>query len=144
MNTRRRKKLSARLVAAAGAGDLARVAAVLRAGAPAETADADGTTPLYAAAVAGNAEAAEALLAAGARPDTESGRGHEGTALCAAACWGHEDAVRVLLAHGADPLLREDGGAGLSPLDWAVRESHTGTAALLRAAAGGRGPDGAA
>lgn len=134
VNRRRRKKLSARLVWAASSGDLPGVTALLRAGAPAETADAEGTTPLYAAAVQGNGEVAEALLAAGAHPDTESGRGQEGTPLCAAACRGNTGTVRTLLAHGADPLLREDGGTGLSPLDWALRESHAETIALLLAA----------
>lgn len=120
MNRRRRKKLSRRLVLAAMIGDTARVAALLRAGAPAETTDAEGTTPLYAASVHGAAEAVGRLLAAGASPDTESGHGAEGTPLCGAACWGHTEAVRELLAHGADPDLREDHGTGRSPLDWAA------------------------
>ncbi|WP_326562720.1 ankyrin repeat domain-containing protein [Micromonospora sp. NBC_01796] len=51
-----------------------------------------------------------------------------------AAAWGHTDVVRALLAHGADADLREDRGSGDSPLDWALRGSHTGAAELLRAA----------
>ena len=75
------------------------------------------------------------LLDAGASPDAESGGvGAEGTPLCAAACWGHTETVRELLAHGADPRLREDQGAGLSPLDWANAGPHPETAALLIAA----------
>ncbi|MFE7838505.1 ankyrin repeat domain-containing protein [Streptomyces sp. NPDC057474] len=134
MNRRRRKKLSKRLVLAAMFGDTAGVDALLRAGAPAETTDAEGTTPLYAASVHGAADTVRRLLAAGASPDIESGRGAEGTPLCGAACWGHTEAVRALLAHGADPNLREDHGTGGSPLDWAATGPHPETTALLLAA----------
>ncbi|RMB82060.1 hypothetical protein CTZ28_31215 [Streptomyces shenzhenensis] len=54
--------------------------------------------------------------------------------MCAAACWGHTETVRELLAHGADPNLREDHGAGRSPLDWADNGPHPDTAEILRAA----------
>ncbi|MFI2040419.1 ankyrin repeat domain-containing protein [Streptomyces bottropensis] len=134
MNIRRRKKLSRRLVWAAMIGDTAGVDTLLRAGAPAETADAEGTTPLYAASVHGAADTVRLLLAAGALPDTESGRGTEGTPLCGAACWGHTETVRALLAHGAAPGLREDHGTGRTPLDWATAGPHPETAALLLAA----------
>ncbi|MFD4257813.1 ankyrin repeat domain-containing protein [Streptomyces sp. NPDC058534] len=85
MNRRRRKKLSGRLVDAILVGEAAQVRALLRSGAPAETADSAGTTPLYQAAVNGAADLVRVLLAAGARPDTESGTGSEGTPLCVAA-----------------------------------------------------------
>ncbi|MFE6480381.1 ankyrin repeat domain-containing protein, partial [Streptomyces rochei] len=119
MNRRRRKKLSERLVTAVLVGDVAGVRTLLRSGAPAETADAAGTTPLYQASVNGAADLVRVLLAAGASPDTESGIGSEGTPLCGAACWGHTEAVRALLEAGADPNLKEDHGTGWSPLDQA-------------------------
>ncbi|MFF3499760.1 ankyrin repeat domain-containing protein [Streptomyces sp. NPDC003247] len=135
MNRRRQKKLTRRLVAAAMCGDTAEVDVLLRAGADPAAGDADGTTPLYLASVEGFAGIAARLLAAGAPPDAESaGPGAEGTPLCAAAAWGHTDTVRTLLAHGADPSLREDQGTGMTPLEWASREPHPETVAVLRAA----------
>ena len=138
MNQRQRKKLSGRLFGAIQGGDTAVVSAVQRDGADPERDNSEGTTPLYAAAVNGEAAIAGLLLAAGASPDTESsGIGAEGTPLCAAACWGHTETVRELLAHGADPNVREDHGAGWSPLDWAGNGPHPETAALLSAAGAG-------
>ncbi|GAA0598126.1 ankyrin repeat domain-containing protein [Streptomyces crystallinus] len=135
MNHRRRKKQTRRLFGAIVEGDAARVRAALRSGADAEGTDAGGTTPLYEAAVNGRAKIAGLLLAAGAAPDAESrGPGAEGTPLCAAACWGHVETVRVLLAQGADPDLREDGGTGWSPLEWALHGPHPETVAVLRGA----------
>ncbi|MGW6925329.1 ankyrin repeat domain-containing protein [Streptomyces sp. NPDC054950] len=135
MNRRRQKKLTKRLLSAVMFEGGAQVALLLRAGADPSTADAEGTTPLYAACVQGNADVARRLLEAGAPPDAESaGLGAEGTPLCAAACWGHIDAVRTLLAHGADPNLREDHGTGLTPLEWATAGTHPETVAVLRAA----------
>jgi hypothetical protein len=134
VNRRRRKKLSRRLVDAVLIDDLTQVRALLRAGAPVETADSEGTTPLYQAAVNGNAAIVRVLLTAGASPDTESGTGSQGTPLCGAACWGHTEAVRALLEHGADPNLREDHGTGRPPLDWAAKGPHPETAELLVAA----------
>ncbi|GAA2426650.1 ankyrin repeat domain-containing protein [Streptomyces glaucus] len=135
MKQRRRKKLSRRLHEAALTGDVARVKALLRAGADPERRDGEGVTPLYLASVQGETEVARLLLEAGAFPDTESGGvGSEGTPLCAAACWGHTETVRVLLAHGADPNLREDHGTGWSPLEWADDGPRPETAALLVAA----------
>ncbi|QHY96052.1 Ankyrin repeats (3 copies) [Streptomyces sp. S4.7] len=134
MNNRRRKKLSRRLVWAARLGGAREVAALLRGGAPAQTCDSEGSTPLYAAAVHGDADSVRLLLAAGALPDTESGDGTEGTPLCGAACWGHSDAVRELLAYGADPRLREDGGSGHSPLEWARTGPYPETVRLLEEA----------
>lgn len=132
MNNRRRKKLSRHLFEATLAGDAPRVQALLRRGADPERPYDDGATPLYLASVQGEAEVARLLLRAGAAPDRESGgEGSDGTPLCAAACWGHTGTVRELLAHGADPNLREDGGTGWSPLDWAHHGPHPETAELL-------------
>ncbi|MFD7435411.1 ankyrin repeat domain-containing protein [Streptomyces sp. NPDC059861] len=135
MNRRRQKKLTARLVTAAMCGEHTDVEALLHAGADPNTADFEGTTPLYAASVHGATDVVRTLLEAGAAPDAESaGVGAEGTPLCAAACWGHTGTVRELLAHGADAGLREDGGTGLTPLEWALRGPHPETAEALRAA----------
>ncbi|MGW3311137.1 ankyrin repeat domain-containing protein [Streptomyces sp. NPDC001073] len=143
MNRRLRKKFSRRLFGAIQAGDVVAVRALLGAGVDPEGSDSEGTTPLYAAAVNGEAAIVGLLLSAGASPDVESrGIGAEGTALCAAACWGHTETVRELLASGADPNVREDGGVGWSPLEWANRGPHPETAALLVAAGAdiGNGP----
>ncbi|MFK0167677.1 ankyrin repeat domain-containing protein [Streptomyces sp. NPDC090306] len=139
MKRRRRKKLSRDLLGAIVAGDRSRVGALLRRGADAARGPlGNGATPLYTAAVQGETEIARLLLAAGAPPDAESrGVGSEGTPLCAAACWGHTATVHELLAFGADPGLREDGGTGWTPLEWAERGAHAETAALLVAAGGG-------
>ncbi|MFI5797667.1 ankyrin repeat domain-containing protein [Streptomyces sp. NPDC051677] len=135
MNRRRQKKLTRRLVAAAMFEMGTQVDRLLRAGADPAMADADGTTPLYAACVQGAADTARRLLEAGAPADAESdGLGAEGTPLCAAACWGHTGTVRILLAHGADPNLREDHGAGWTPLEWASAGPHPETVDVLRAA----------
>ncbi|MEU6061729.1 ankyrin repeat domain-containing protein [Streptomyces sp. NPDC047097] len=135
MKSRLRRKLAGRLVWAAGSEDLATVRAVLRTRLHPDTADTQGTTALYAASVHGDAEISGLLLRAGASPDRESGGpGSEGTPLCAAACWGHTEAVRALLAYGADPALREDGGQGRTPLEWAEAGPHPETAKLLLAA----------
>ncbi|PJE96925.1 serine/threonine protein kinase [Streptomyces carminius] len=135
MKQRQQKKLSHRLFEAVLSGDARCVKALLRGGASPERRSTDGTTPLYLASVQGEAEVARLLMEAGASPDTESsGPGSEGTPLCAAACWGHTATVRELLAHGADPNLREDQGAGRSPLDWADNGPHPGITEILRAA----------
>ncbi|MEV5129133.1 ankyrin repeat domain-containing protein [[Kitasatospora] papulosa] len=137
MNRRRQKKLSKKLVAEAMFGDSIRINALLRAGARPEISDTEGTTPLYAASVNGAADNVLCLPAAGALPDTESGRGAEGTPLCAAACWGHTETVRTILDHGADPNLREDHGMGRSPLEWAMTGPYPETIAMLLAADAG-------
>ncbi|MEV0325958.1 ankyrin repeat domain-containing protein [Micromonospora echinospora] len=139
MNTRKRKKLTRRLMAAVLRDDATVAGALLRLGADPDAADPDGTTPLYQASVHGAVDLVRLLLEAGAAPDTESGHGQEGTPLCAAAAWGHTDVVRELLAHHADPNLREDRGTGYAPLDWALRGDHSSTVDLLRAA-GARSP----
>ncbi|WP_275540897.1 ankyrin repeat domain-containing protein [Streptomyces sp. TM32] len=113
-----------------------RVAALLQQGASPSTPAADGTTPLYLAAVSGRADLVRLLLEAGAAPDEESRGepGSEGLPLCAAACRGDAGAVRELLAHGADPNLREDNATGSTPLMWAIEGAHVDIVRLLLAA----------
>ncbi|MGW3291622.1 ankyrin repeat domain-containing protein [Streptomyces sp. NPDC001002] len=131
MKQRRQKKLSQAILS----GDASGAKSLLRDGASPERRNTDGTTPLYLASVQGEAEVARLLMEAGASPDAESsGPGSEGTPLSAAACWGHTATVRELLTYGADPTLREDHGAGRSPLDWADNGPHPDTAEILRAA----------
>ncbi|GGL08230.1 ankyrin repeat domain-containing protein [Deinococcus radiotolerans] len=63
--------LNAQLLAAAGAGDARRVAALLAAGASPDAADASGRTALTAAAAGDHVAAARVLVAAGADPDRQ-------------------------------------------------------------------------
>jgi ankyrin repeat protein len=113
-----RSRLAGKLVSVAGFGTANEVAALVAVGADPNQADDQGTTPLYRAAVQGNAAAVKVLLAAGARPEDESGTGDEGLPLCAAACHGHREVMGLLIAAGADPRRREDGGQGLSAVEW--------------------------
>ncbi|WP_221327799.1 ankyrin repeat domain-containing protein [Actinoplanes sp. L3-i22] len=133
MNQRRRKRLQARLLAAAGWGSAREVAALLRAGADPNLPAPGGSTPLYRASVQNRPEIVRLLAAAGADPDRESGTGDEGLPLTAAACWGHEAAVRELLAAGADPHRREDGGSGRTAIEWAEAGGHLRTVEILTA-----------
>jgi uncharacterized protein len=134
VNTRKQKKLSRRLVEAAGSGHADMVAALVRLAADPNKPDSNGSTALYRASVHGSSDTVRLLMEAGARPDTESGRGDEGLPLCAAAAWGHEEVVRELLAGGADVTLREDHGQGRTALEWAIAGGHSTSEALLRAA----------
>ncbi len=115
------------LHAAAGAGDLARVARLLAGGARPESGsganeghrrarerDAGGFTPLHYAARAGHVAVAEALLRAGAEADAATTAGGA-TPLHRAAYMGHTAMVQLLLLRGgAAPHARD--AAGLTPL----------------------------
>ncbi|MFD1657393.1 ankyrin repeat domain-containing protein [Streptomyces caeni] len=116
-------------------GDELAVLRLLRAGVSPESADEEGRTVLYEAAVNGAPGIAGLLLAAGADPDRLS----EGAdaPLCGAACGGRTEVVRVLLAAGATPDLAEEGG--FRALTWAVRWGHAGVVRALLAA--GADPD---
>lgn len=127
------------LLDAVDAADPAAAAQLLAAGADPDEPDADGTTPLYRAAVNGAADLVRLLLAHGADPNLPGGAADEGLPLCAAACWNHVDTVAALLAGGADPDLPEPGhpeqtGPGSTPLLWAAGNGHRDSVDLLLAA----------
>ena len=118
------------LLAAARAGDLARVKALLKAGAQANAADLRGERALPLAVRAGRLELARQLLAQGAAPDL---RGADGlTPLGIAALAGDARLVRLLLRHGADPYLRSS--TGNMPLYDAVQLERIDVIAELMAA----------
>lgn len=85
----------------ARAGDTARVAAYVDAGAPADLTDAKGDTLLMLAAYHGHAGTVRALLERGADPGRANDRGQ--TPLAGAVFKGDAEVVGVLLAAGADP-----------------------------------------
>ncbi|MEU7694203.1 ankyrin repeat domain-containing protein [Microbispora hainanensis] len=116
-----------RLLEAVAGGDVARVAAMLHP----DTAvnPAQGTTPLYRAAVGGHHDIVRLLLEYGADPDQPSGGHEEGLPLCAAACWNHAETVQALLDGGADPDAAEEGG--WTPLLWAAANGNLESADIL-------------
>ncbi|MFJ7901333.1 ankyrin repeat domain-containing protein [Streptomyces sp. NPDC096198] len=130
------------LIAAVYDEDETAVLRLLRAGADPETADGEGETALYRAAVNGAAGIVRLLLQAGADPDRLSSGSD--LPLCGAASWGHTEAVRALLAAGAAPDLAEE--YGYRALIWAARGGHEADLRALLAAGADPdlpGPDGA-
>jgi len=105
------------------------VASALRGGLSPNTADENGTTLLYQAAVQGETEIVRMLPDAGADPNQESHGLSEGLPLCAAACRGHTELVRLLLDRGADPNGIENGP--MTALAWARWTKHPDTVELL-------------
>lgn len=88
------------LVAAATAGDVMRVGALLDEGVPPD-AQSRGFPAIHRAAQADSLAVLELLVAAGADLEALDRSGH--TALARAALFGHADAVSFLLESGADP-----------------------------------------
>ncbi|MEU9201807.1 ankyrin repeat domain-containing protein [Streptomyces sp. NPDC048332] len=119
-----------RLLEALYEGDNA-VVRLLRAGVSAESADEDGASALYLAAVSDRPGAVRLLLAAGADPDRACGPDSGDLPLCGAACGGHTEVAEALLAAGARPDLREQ--FGFTALRWAVGLGHARTAEVLLA-----------
>ncbi|MER7679767.1 ankyrin repeat domain-containing protein [Streptomyces sp. NPDC096934] len=126
---------AALLLTAVYEGDGDAVVRLLRSGASPESADTDGETALYLAAVSDRPDVVRLLLVAGADPDRLS----QGTdaPLCGAACGGHTTVVRALLAAGADPDRVE--GFGFTALTWAVQRGKAAVVTELLAA--GADPD---
>ncbi|HEX5718057.1 MAG TPA: ankyrin repeat domain-containing protein, partial [Thermoanaerobaculia bacterium] len=86
---------------AARAGDLARVDALLAAGAPVDAPARYGQTPLYFAAEKGHLAVAKRLVERGANVNAKDGF-FGASALEMALQGGHNELVRHLLAHGAE------------------------------------------
>ena len=151
------------LVDAAQAGNVARVQALLAAGADANGADGDGTTALHWAALHDDVETARALVAAGAQ--ASAANRFEATPMALAAENGSAAFLRLLLDAGADAsaatpegetalmlvartgradavrlLLdrgadpnRAEGWRGQTALMWASAEDHLAAASALLA-----------
>ena len=105
--------MSNELMAAAHAGDLARVTSLLAAGADVNARDEQGWSPLMKACYNpelkhGFAEVAKALIAAGA--DIEAPIAYGVRPLMLAAGYGETAVVEVLLQAGADVLAKNEGG----------------------------------
>ena len=118
------------LVAAAKAGDAARVRTLLQAGAAAEAAEPDGSSALLWATHRDDLDSVRLLIAAGADPSAANDLG--ATPLWAASENGNTAMVRALLAAGADPnreLL-----AGETPVMVAARAGSPAVVTQLAAA----------
>ena len=88
------------LVAAAGAGDTARVRELLATGTPPDS-ESQGTFAIHRAAVAGSVPVLQVLVEAGAHLEALNQYGQ--TALTQAAFYGNAEAVVFLLSAGANP-----------------------------------------
>ena len=88
-----------------------------------------GHTPLHNAATK---EIAELLITNGADINAKINDGS--SPLIAAAMKGRKEVVELLIAKGADVNARSESvlGEGKTALDWAVQQSHTEIAYLLR------------
>ena len=96
------------LVDAAKAGNLQAVRALLKRGAPAKVASADGTTPLHWAAYREDVELVGLLISAGA--DAKAANRYGATPLSLACANGNADVIERLLKAGADANATTAGG----------------------------------
>jgi len=113
---------------AARHGDVAKLQALLEAGADPNQRGDHGSRPLIEAVSAGQLKTVRALIAAGANPNLTSSGGR--TPLIEAAIHGRTQIAALLISAGADLNIAER-GAGTA-LEAAEREGHTEVAALLR------------
>ena len=119
------------LITATKAGDSARVARLLDAGARVDAIDAAWNTALIFAAWDGRAGIARRLLSAGASVDWQDAE--LVTPLIIASFKNRPVLVRLLLAAGADPKIRDQWGR--TALDYALRRGKADAiAAMIRAA----------
>jgi len=131
------RRMSEPLLQAAEAGDLARVKALLAAGAGCEARDADGATALMLAAHAGHVEVVRALIGAGADVNATDERGWGALAKAvynADLDRGFADVVQALIDAGANVEARIT--YGIRPLMLAAGYGETAVVeALLKAGA---------
>jgi hypothetical protein len=122
------------LLAVVRAGDLARLKALLKAGAQPNAADRRGERALPLAVRAGRMEIARTLLEQGADPDA---RGADGTTpLAIVALSGNARIARLLLKAGADPHRRgvdprQPDRSGYPPRYWALNQGQIESADVL-------------
>lgn len=115
------------LVEAAARGDLARVEALLRAGADIEQRDANGRTAVLAATDGNHLAVVRALIAAGANVNAQDAL--RDSAFLLAGARGYTEIVRATLAAGADlKLPNRFGGNALIP---ACERGHVDTVRFL-------------
>jgi ankyrin repeat protein len=107
--------------------DIARIKALLEAGADVNGADELGEKPLHIAAVRGYLQAASMLIAKGA--DVNGGDGRGLTPLHAAAWAGNNEVVALLIDKGADINAGDEDG--VTPLHAAALAGRNETVALL-------------
>jgi ankyrin repeat protein len=115
------------LVEAAARGDLARVQALLQAGAAIEQRDANGRTAVLAATAGNHVDVVRALVARGANVNAQDHQ--KDSAFLLAGARGYTEIVRATLAAGADVKLpNRFGGNALIP---ACERGHVETVRFL-------------
>jgi len=123
---------------AASTGNIEATKQHLASGADVNATDMIGRTPLHRAAEYGHKEIAELLIDNGADVNAKNSVGQ--TPLHYAARWVHKEIVELLIAAGAD-VNATDELLGWTPLDEAINQKHTETAALLRKHGGKTGEE---
>ena len=93
-------------------------------------------TSIQMAAEDGNIEVVKQHIAAGTDVNAKE---EDGTPLHYAAWNGHKEVVELLIAEGADVNAKTNDGK--TPLDWAIDDKQTETAALLRKHGGKTGEE---
>ncbi|NWK54600.1 ankyrin repeat domain-containing protein [Verrucomicrobiaceae bacterium N1E253] len=101
---------------AARMGETSTLEPMLRAGMPANLADAKGNTLIMLAAYHDHPDTVECLAYYGAEVDRRNGRGQ--TPLAGVAFKGHMDCARILVHYGADPEAPQ--GHGQTPVSFAA------------------------
>ena len=91
---------------------------------------------IHKAATFGNIEAVKQHLATGTDVNAKDLTGF--APLVFAASWGHKEIAELLIAKGADVNVKN---SGKTPLDWAIKQSHTETAELLHKHGGKTGKE---